>query len=316
MSKTIAIYFSDTEAMGYPFNKPQYFEIYRQIIAQVESHDIDVYVVRGPSYLKNGHFTKGWRFINGELVESVGEIHADLIFNRDDKNTIGVITDCSIINHPEFDELCVDKYKTFAAFPEMSPQTAIVPSFHDFVERVKAWSLPPHKLVVLKKNFESEGRGIFILPTCDVTPGLFADWSNVLVQEFIDGFIGIVGVCEGLHDLRITVINHKPMNSYLRQPKKGSYIANYARGGRCRSIDLDDVPTEVFKLVDEINHKMQKFWPIIYAADFANSPQGFRLIELNSRPGVQHPEWSATYKKFNDGIVRMLVEAVKDKKLS
>jgi hypothetical protein len=35
-------------------------------------------------------------------------------------------------------------------------------------------------------------------------------------------------------------------------------------------------------------------------------------LELNSRPGVQHPNWSSSYKKFNMALVEMLTNAIKD----
>ena len=312
MSKTIAIYFSDSEPMAYPFNKKQYLEIYQQIISELESRGIKVFIVRGDSYIKNGRFGKGWQFVNEKLKESAGEVHVDLIFNRDDKNTIPIIDDCKIINQPEFDQLCVDKVKTFETFPDISPKTASIHSYQGYLEQIEKWRMKPEEMIVLKKNFETEGRGIFIIPIADVKKSLYKDWNNVMVQEFIDSSIGIPGITDGLHDLRVTVINGKPINSFLRVPKKGSYLANVAQGGSGTSIDLKKVPKEVIEFVYRIDKKVKKYYPAIYSADFIHSGKGYRLLELNSRPGVQHPEWSKTYKKFNDGIIEMLIAAVNE----
>lgn len=312
MNKTIAIYFSDPEPMGYPFHKPQYLEMYKEIISQVERYGINVFIVRGDSYIKNGHFRKGWQFVAGRLQEAKEEVYADLIFNRDDKNTIPIIHDCKIINQPEFDQLCVDKLKTFEAFPDISPKTASVNSYQAYLEQIKEWQMKPNEMIVLKKNFETEGRGIFIIPIADVTGTLYPDWNNVIVQEFLDSSIGIPGITDRLHDLRITVINGKPINSFLRVPKEGSYLANVAQGGSGTSIDLERIPKKVIDLVYRIDEKVKKYFPAIYAADFIHSDKGYKLLELNSRPGVQHPDWSRTYRKFNDGIVAMLVAVVNE----
>ncbi len=308
--KTIAIYFSDPEPMGYPFHKKEYFETYQKIISDIEKENIEVYIVRGESYLGNGRFKMGWRLKGDELIASEGEIKVDLIFNRDDKNTIPNIYDCITINKPQFDDICVDKFKTFELFPEISPKTGYVHTFEACHHELQIWNLDPNDLVVLKKNFETEGRGIYIIPAKDVQKDLYQDWTDIIIQEFIDSSVGLPGLSSGLHDLRITVIGGVPINSFVREPKKGSYLANISQGGSGTSIDLEEVPKEVIKLVSDINTVVDQFCPIIYAADFMNSPKGFKLVELNSRPGVQHPDWSKTYRLFNDAVVELLIEGV------
>lgn len=309
--KTLAIYFSDPEPMGYPFHKEEYFEMYQEIIRAIEKAAIAVFIVRGASYQGKGRFNHGWRFESGELKKSTGPIQADLIFNRDDQNTIPKIYDCPIINHPDFDELCVDKIKTAELFPEFSPRTAGVHSFKEYKKTITDWSLKPDERVVLKLNFETEGRGVHVLPVKKVTEYLYNDWNNILMQEFLDSSVGIPGLTTGLHDLRVTVVNGDPINSYIRIPKPGSFLANISQGGTGQSLGLDAVPKTVLAMVSAITAKVRRYYPLLYAADFMNSPAGFKLIELNSRPGIQHPKWSDTYKKFNDAIVRMLVEALK-----
>ena len=310
MKKVIAIYFSDPEPMGYPFHKEQYLSKYKEIITEVEKAGIAVHIVRGESYNGDGIFSHGWHFEGDELISSEGEIKADLIFNKDDKNTIPAIHDCKIINQPEFDDLCVDKMKTFEAFPDISPKTSYIHSYKGCTEQLASWDIAENELIVLKKNFETNGRGIFIIPVAEVKEELHKDWSDILIQEFLDSSIGIPGITEGLHDLRVTVVNGKPINAFLRVPKEGTLIANISRGAVGTSINITDVPQEVMDLVQKIDTKVQTFFPAAYGADFVRSPKGYKLIELNSRPGIQHPDWQKTYQLFNDAIIKMLVEAV------
>ena len=310
MQKTIAIYFSDSEPMGYPFHKKEYFEKYAELTQRVKDAGINIYIVRADSYLGDGIFSRGWEIVGDGVTEIDKQVKADLIFNRDDKNTIPHIADCKVINHPDFDALCLDKLKTAKAFPNLSPQTDVVHSYKDATEILSSWNLSEEDLVVLKKNYETEGRGIFILPLREIEESLYEDWSNVLLQEFVDGSCGVPNLAEGLHDLRVTVINGEPINSFMRIPKVGSYLANVARGGSGSSVDLAHIPKEVIDLVYEIDESVKQYFPAIYAADFMNSPKGYKLIELNSRPGMQHPNWSKTYDVFNEGAARMLIDAV------
>ncbi|MBT3817500.1 MAG: hypothetical protein HOE80_03575 [Candidatus Magasanikbacteria bacterium] len=311
MKKIIAIYFSDSEPMGYPFQKSQYLERYQEIMIDLEDNDIDVYIVRGDSYILDGKFKKGWRFVNGILEESDGEIQADLIFNRDHLNTIPRITDCQIINQVEFDELCIDKIKTHEAFPDISPKTGYIHSYQAFIEQIQEWGMEADDIIVLKKNFLLEGRGVFILPIKEVTKDLYKDWDDILIQEFLDSSAGIPGIVEGIHDLRVTVVNGKAINSFVRTPKEGSYVANIARGGSGMALEIEKVPSEVIALISKIDKKINTYFPAIYSADFIYSGKEYKLLELNSRPGVQHRDWSKTYKKFHDALIDMLVEAVK-----
>ncbi len=312
MNKILAIYFSDPEPMGYPFHKSQYYERYKRIAGEVVEKGIDVYFVRGNSYLGEGVFKKGWYFDGDELLEKNESVQANLIFNRDDKNTIPEIQDCPIINAPEFDSLCVDKAKTYEAFPDISPKTSVVNSYADAMNLVHNWNLEPDELIVLKKNFETEGRGIFVITLDRIEEDLYTDWQDILVQEFVDSSCGIPGLVKGMHDLRVTVVNGTPINSFLRVPKEGSYLANISQGGSGQSIDFEDVPKQVLEYVATISEAVSNYLPNIFAADFMNSPKGYKLIELNSRPGVQHPDWSPTYRLFNDAIINMLVNATRD----
>lgn len=306
---TLAIYFSDPEAMGYPFDKAEYFELYRWLSEALAARGVAAFIVRGNSYRGRGRFSHGWRFVDGELTLWQQELTAELIFNRDDKNTIPYITDCPIINDPEFDAICLDKFKTVQYFPELSPRTALVRSFAELEETLANWRLRPTDRVVLKLNFATEGRGIFVLPVGEITEQLYTDWNGILLQEFLDSSIGIPGLTDTLHDLRVTVVNGEPINSFIRTPRAGSYISNISQGGTGKSLTLEHVPTRVLEMVELISGKVERYAPLLFAADFMNTPQGFKLVELNSRPGLQHPNWSQTYADFNQAVLDMLTDA-------
>lgn len=307
-TKTIAIYFSDPEPMGYPFNK-EYFELYQEVIRDITQYHIKVYIVRGSSYEGNGVFSHGWFFENDTLSEYKQRIKADLIFNRDDKNTIPKIYDCPIINHPDLDQLCLDKYLTTQIFPNISPRTDLLHSYEDWLKKMKGHGIRPDMRVVLKKNFLTEGRGVYIIPANEVTKTLYHDWHDVLLQEFLDAHNGIPGIVRGNHDLRIEVINGELAHASVRVPKKGSWIANVSQGGTMTTVPLEKLPREVLNIVQNIQTKLDHYRPLLYSADFMNTPKGFKLVELNSRPGLLSSD-EASYKEWNGKIVNMLIEAV------
>lgn len=310
MGKVLAIYFSDPEPMGYPFNKDEYWGIYQSIIGILEERGVVVYIVRGDCYRGKGKFGHGWRIENGKLKMSTGEIQADLIFNRDDKNTIPRITDCPIINQPDLDELCLDKWATARLFLDLSPMSAYINDFAEWQTLFKKQTWKGRERIVLKKNFQTEGRGIHILPPQNINCELYESWNDILVQEFIDSSVGIPGLADGLHDIRVNVVNCQIIDGFIRVPKAGSFLANVSAGGTGRSIEKTMIPAEVLALAAAINKKLSRYYPSLYTIDFMNSAVGYKLVELNSRPGVQLPNWPSTYHVFNSAIVNMLVGAL------
>ena len=310
--KKLAIYFSDPEPMGYPFNSAvyPYWEVYQGLIKNIEKHGMGVYIVRGASYMGKGQFSHGWQVKGGQLVLEDKPFIVDLIFNRDDKNTIPVIFDCPIINNPELDRICVDKVATAKLFPDLSPKTKSINSYSEFLETVSEWNFNSEEKIVVKKNFLSGGHGIYIRPIKDINESLYKDWQDVLVQEFIDSSVGIPGIVEGLHDIRVITINGELVFLLVRVPPTGSFLANVSQGGAEVQTSLDKLPPELLKMVAVINEKLSQYRPGMFASDFVHSKHGFRLVELNSRPAVCIPSLSSDAKNYMDKMAQMLVEAL------
>ena len=162
----------------------------------------------------------------------------------------------------------------------------------------------------MKKNFETEGRGISVIKSNELKSDLYSDWSDILVQEFLDASVGIDGLVDGLHDFRIAVVNDVEKNAYIRVPAPGKLLANVALGASGFSVPIEKIPDDLEEIMVVIRGRLKKYFPNVYSVDFLNTKDGFKLIELNSRPSVQHPDWVKTYKVFNDAVVKMLIEAI------
>lgn len=310
MSKKLAIYFSDPEPMGDPFNKKYpYFKIFQDIIREVEKHNNEVYIVRDKlSYLGKGLFSHGWRIENGALIAVEENIKVDLIFHRGNHETIPEIYDCPMVNHPDLERFCDDKVKIAEVFADISPKTKAINSYQEFLETVAQWNFRPEDKIVLKKNFLCGGRGIYIKPVKEITQSLYETWDNLLMQEFIDSSVGIPGIVEGLHDIRVVTINGEPVYSFIRVPPSGSYLANVSQGGTEKAVPLEKLPADLLELVSVVNKKFAHYKTSVMSSDFFNSKDGFKLIELNAPPAVCDPEQSPETRKYIDKLVEFLVK--------
>ena len=307
INSILAVYFSDKDKMGYPFDKKEYFASYERLSSLLSEKEIQMVIVRGNSYLGNGQFSHGWKFIDNQLVPITSSIESTVIWNRDDKNTIPDITDHPIINSMKLDKLCVDKKKTAEFFPQLSPKTKALSSYDELSPLLESWQLKPEDLVVLKQNFETEGRGIFIRPISEITTDLYDDWNGVIAQEFCDSSAGIPGFVEGLHDVRITLMNGEVAESYIRIPAPGEFRANTSLGGSFFYIEVEKIPSELLGLVRKIDSQLSHYPMRLYAADFFLSKKGWRLIELNSRPGMPYIRENSKNEDFVNYYFNQLV---------
>lgn len=307
--KKLAIYFSPPGILDYPLNKKEYHEGYIEIIETLKEKGVDTYIVRGDSYKGNGIFSK-YSFWDGKkFIGKEKKIKADLIYNKDNLNTIPKITDCPIINHSEFDEICRDKLKTAEFFPKISSKTILVNSYTEALIAIKKID---GKKIVLKERFGDEGRGIFVIDKKNIKKNLYKDWKDILVQEFMDSKVGLKGMAKGMHDISAYIVNDKILNGMLREPKKGSYLANIALGGSSKFVSTKEMPKEMIGILKKINKKISKFYPLIARADFMNTDKGFKLVEINSRPGLEHKNWvGEKYWEFNSAIVDLIAKSLK-----
>ncbi len=312
MKKKIAIYFSEEEKYSYPLNQERYLVPYFEMSQKIEKENIEVYIVRWNSYIWEWIFNKSYRFNkNGELDEC-SEIKVDLILNRDSKNTIPKIDDCLVINKQEFDDFCRDKVKTFKRFPKISPITKEINSFEEYKKQIEINNFLDEDIITLKKNFWEWGKWIYIWKVWELKESYFENWKDILFQEFLDSSIWIEWIVDWMHDIRITVINNKIIASNIRQPKKWSYLANFAQWGTWFSVDIEKIPKELLDIVNNIIiPEFKEYSPSLYSIDFMNSRKWFKLIEFNSRPWVQHISIVKKYYIFNNALAELLIDAVK-----
>lgn len=307
--KKLAIYFSSPGAMDYPFSKPMFFESYCEMIDRLEEQGIEVAVVRASAYKGQGEWSPWFKKIGHDFLEQNSVFKSDLIWNKDDMNTIPVIGDCAILNNNDFDEICRDKLKSAELFKEVSGKTILLNSYEDFKRYVLQ---VPGEKVVLKPRFGERAAGVFVLNKAEIKADLYANWKDILLQEFLDSSGGIPGMVEGIHEIQIFMVNGEFAGARIKEYPEGVFVASITgRGIRATTFRIgnSELPPELWDKVEELDGKLTRFDPRLYRADFVNTPNGYRMIEINSRPGIGHPEKDGSgYWFFNGKIVQVICD--------
>lgn len=315
INKILAIYFSDPNVLGYPFNKKVFFEAYAEIIEYLENHHIKTAIVRGNSYLEKGKFDHYFVWNKKEKTYQKVDalIKADLIWNRDSENTIPRITDCLILNHPDFDEICRDKFRSYKILPEFSAKTFLVNSYKELKQKLPEIKT---KKIVLKPRYGEGCHGVYVLDEQKINAKLYGDWKNIILQEFLDSSGGIKGLVEGLHEVNIFLINGKFAGSRIKQPPEGKFVSSASGAviGKVWGIKFEDIPLVLWEQVQKIDKKFLNYPLRLYRADFVHTIDNqYKIIEINSRPGVMHPdkEGKNFYWIFNGNICKMIINILK-----
>ncbi len=306
MKKVFWIYFSSSEVLWYPLTNNWFFESYAEILENIEKEWIKWVIVRGKSYLWNWRFQCYfiWNWRAYEKIEE--EIKLDLLWNRDSENTIPKIEDLPVLNYFEFDEICRDKIITANMFSYIQPQTILLNDYNDYLKNI---SKIKTDYVVLKPRFWEWCKWVNILKRNDITEELYESWKDIIMQNFMDSSLWIPWMVEGIHELQIYCINWEYSGSRMKIPAKWQLVASLAWEFRWKAFPVkkSDIPKIVFEELQKIDSKFEKFDMRVYRADFMNTKDWYKIVELNSRPWVRHPDKDGTdYWEFNWNIVKLV----------
>lgn len=273
-----------------PFNNKDYQYSYEYFYDLCGKNDIQMYRSSYQWYDYEKHIFKyAWIFEGkGGNWKKVENIRPDLIYDKTKsraevyykKELIG--THYPFINDLNFTKLIDDKFVTSLLFPQWSKKSYLV---KDETQLRRLLPKLGTSKIVIKPLNESGGKGVQILEKTEM--GNVRLLGDNLVQEFIDSSAGIPEVCQGLHDLRLVFVGEKLIYAYVRQPKKGSFLANLAQGGKLIIVPIEKIPKTLDPIVAFMNKTFDSFEDRIFAADFIFDKQGKPwIVELNSMPGL------------------------------
>jgi glutathione synthase/RimK-type ligase-like ATP-grasp enzyme len=305
MKNRLAIYFSSPGAYDYPLNKKVYLESYSEMIDLLEDRGIEVAIVRGDSYRGNGYWSSCFMKKDSVFTKIDEEWKCDLIWNRDDKNTFPMVRDCAVLNNIEFDELCRDKLKTADVFKDFSMQTILLNSYDDYLASEQKIV---GEMVVLKPRYGEQAVGVYVVKKEDVQADLYDDWRNILLQEFADSRRGLPKLASGVHEINVYIVDGNFAGARVKIPPEGSFVTGYSTGtGTVKGISFDEMPDGLWDVVTNVDRHMSSFVPRLYRADFVRTSEGYKLIEINSRPGLTHAEKEGKdYMRFNGAVIESI----------
>jgi glutathione synthase/RimK-type ligase-like ATP-grasp enzyme len=291
---TIAVYFALADDASPPSGKAAYVHAYSRLADIVARKGGRLVAVRGKgSYEGGNRFSGGWEWDGSSWRETVGPVEADVVFMKD--RDFPRDASAKRVNGLAFEDLCSEKDKTYAAFPEVFPKTALAATA-DLLEA--ALGEIQGEVIVVKPADGACGRGVFVGKRPDLDRGSLP--YPVLVQECIDMSQGVPGLCTGTHDVRIVFVGGQVALCTLRTPREGSLIANAAQGGSIAIVPPEKIPPEALALALHIDSRLQVYPERVYSVDMGlHRGTEWKVIELNAPPGLTPPD-AGDVEKYYD----------------
>jgi glutathione synthase/RimK-type ligase-like ATP-grasp enzyme len=209
----------------------------------------------------------------------------------------------TLLNDPSMDQICLNKWRTYELFPDVCPKTFIIRSqeeLHTVLQMMMT------ELIVAKPLDGEEGHGVMIASAAKIERDVQA--FPYLLQEFIDTSGGIPGIVESIHDFRMICIGSEIVLCFARTPPPGKLLANVAQGGKKIEVRISDIPADALAIKDRIEREFSKFPRRVYSIDCGRTANGeWKIIELNSKPGVTCRSEGTTNVYFQESLANMLL---------
>lgn len=291
MKKVLILFGKNNWTKSHPFDNQDYMYSYEYFYDLCRKNGVQMYRASYQWYDYKKHIFKyAWIFKNkGANWERVYNIKPDLIYDKTKarlevyhKKEL-IAKNYDFINDLNFTRIIDDKFTIGTLFNKWSKKSWFIKNSSDLE---KALRFLPSEKIVIKPNSESGGRGIQIIKKSLALKKAIID-SEYLVQEFIDSSRGVPGVSHSLHDLRLVCVNEKIVYAYIREPKKGSYLANLAQGGSLIIVPIGKIPASLRPIAAYANDIFKTFNPRVYSIDFMfDEKRRPWIVELNSMPGL------------------------------
>lgn len=302
---TVVIFTRTLRDDGYPFSDDYHWNAYLDLLLELKSQGAQAYFASGnETYAGNGVFQEAYTTDTKVRVRDFKRfenVKADVVLEKGGFEGSGVL----VINPKFVHEITASKSETYRNFAKYQPRSVICAD-QAAVER--AAQEIPGNLIVVKEPVSNAGRAVQIGPKAEVLAKLPpAEAYPLVVQEFIDTSVGVPGYVEGIHDVRVKIGGGEIFGGMIRTPAPGELRANLALGGSIRHLLPEELPPQAVELAREIDCFFEKY-PRYYAIDFANTPQGWKLIELNSKPGLSPVSAGAQAERIIQKLAEYLIK--------
>lgn len=288
-----------------PFKKDHINTTYEYFADLAAENDSKVFIGRFEWY-RDGEIQKSYSF-DGKNWNKVENVEVDVVFDkyRFDEDTIELKKEIEskhpVLNSFEIEQICKDKHRAYERFPESHPETreATKENVQEMLEK--------YDKVVVKPLAAHAGEGVEIIDEISE----FEEEKGRIVQQFIDSSSGIqkLGI-EGVHDLRVVVVDGNPVVSYIRQPESG-FVANVAQGGSMEFIPVEDVPEEAMEIVKEVVDVFEEERFVCGIDLIFDQGQKPWILELNSKPGMSFYD-KEEIREWKDPYIKAVVNSLSE----
>jgi glutathione synthase/RimK-type ligase-like ATP-grasp enzyme len=285
-SLSIVIFCTSLKLGGEPISSNYYWEAYLDLLLALKDRGVEAYFATdNNTYLGGGLFSVAYtadtKIKDPKYLRAVKGVKANVVFERAESDPFQG-KDVAVINPEAIRRIANNKIAIYQQFPALQPASVVV---NDHNALIAAIDVVAAEKVVVKEPDGYGGEAVYIGTKTEVLERIPTTKYPLLVQEFVDTSGGVPGYGPGVHDVRLEICGGQITCFYIRQAQAGQLHSNVHLGGTMTFLPTEDVPTELVKLVAEIDQVFAPS-PRFYAADFAHSRQGWRLIELNDYVGL------------------------------
>ena len=308
MKRVLILFGKSNWKKAKPFKNKDYQYSYEYFYDLCKESGIQMYRASYEWYDYKKHiFKHAWIYeSSGGNWKKVNNVKPDLVYDKT-KARMEVYYKKELIkeaypfiNDLNFTKLIDDKLNTSLIFDKWSKKSWLIDKKEDLkfiVPYIKS------RKIVLKPLSESGGKDIIIINKSNLSQIKKIE-KPYIAQEFIDSSRGVPGVSQNMHDLRLVFVNDKLIYSYIREPKRGSFLANLAQGGSLTIVPKNKLPKSLRPIIKYANEVFATFNPRIYSIDFMfDEKKKPWIVELNSMPGLfftpaEKPYMLAMYKEL------------------
>ncbi len=115
-------------------------------------------------------------------------------------------------------------------------------------------------------------------------------------------------------DIRLIYQNNEVIQTYIRMAKENDFRCNEHQGGTLIYVDLEDIPSEVIVMADDIVTNLAQN-NSLFSLDFVISDQGkVYFLEGNIGPGLDWDETKALNKQKSHELIQSIVNEMAERK--
>jgi len=301
---------SPNDDLARPYELERYNDSYQDFVEQGSAFGLEITIANFNDY-KEGNISCGWAFRDNWV--QVGEKDVNLVYDKFPADTDYakevkkdlVNKKIPVFNNPKLESNVKDKLNNFKAFNTLVPYTVSLDKKRN-IEKVYSVM---HKDFIKgkavckpRKGFRS--KGIYI-----ANNGIpLQETDGYIAQPFLDTSKGIpeMGI-EGIHDLRIIMVNGSPKICYARIPAPGSEFVSNAE--QTHYFSVDEIPTPIMTLVYQADDGFSSFYPRLFSCDLGVASQPW-ILEMNGKPGQIFKKEDVEDTKHTKDLQHLILECL------